>query len=223
MAYAQTSRRRAGRKPAALPRKSGTWKLAYADFLTALCAFFLIMWVVNGLSEEDRSELAVQFGSEGTVAAVDMRALDLAEALRADPALSQYEGSVRVSYTALSVRIDLTDMANAPLFEIGDGQLNSRGQTLVSLAGHAIKTLDLPVTIEGHTDAHPSETPGYSNWELSAERANAARRLLLEGGVASDRIKAVIGLAETRPLVSDNPYLPANRRISILLSFTAAK
>ncbi|MEM1390081.1 MAG: OmpA family protein [Pseudomonadota bacterium] len=223
MAYAQTSRRRAGRRPAALPRKSGTWKLAYADFLTALCAFFLIMWVVNGLSEEDRSELAVQFGREGSIAALDTRAHDLAETLLADPALSQYEGSVRVSYTPLSVRIDLTDMASAPLFEMGDGRLNARGKMLVALAGHAIKTLDLPITIEGHTDAHPSETPGYSNWELSAERANAARRLLLEGGVSSDRIKAVTGLAATRPLLSDNPYLPANRRISILLSFAAAR
>lgn len=219
MAYANTSRRRAGRRPAALPRKTGTWKLAYADFLTALCAFFLIMWIVNGVSAEDRAALAEQFGKDAVVAVADTRAEDLASALRSDPALASYEGSVRISHAPLEVRIDLTDMASAPLFEMGQGRLNARGEELVSLAGLALSRLDMPITLEGHTDAHPSETPGYSNWELSADRANAARRLLIEGGVAPDRIRAVTGLAATRPLITENPHLPANRRISIVLTF----
>lgn len=223
MAYAPTSRRRAGRRPAALPRKTGTWKLAYADFLTALCAFFLIMWIVNGVSAEDRAVLAEQFGQGETTAmaaaAVDTRAGDLAQRLRADPALSAYKDSVRISHTPLEVRIELTDMAHLPLFEMGDGRLNARGISLVQLAGAAIATVPLPVTLEGHTDAHPSLTTGYSNWELSADRANSARRILVEAGVGAQRIKAVSGLAQTRPLLPDNPYLPANRRISIVLTF----
>lgn len=223
MAYAPTSRRRAGRRPAALPRKTGTWKLAYADFLTALCAFFLVMWIVNGVSAEDRAALAEQFGKDAVAVVADTRAEDLATALRSDPALSKYEGSVRISHAPLEVRIDLTDMASAPLFEMGQGRLNVRGEELVSLAGLALSGLALPVTLEGHTDAHPSETPGYSNWELSADRANAARRLLIEGGVSPDRIRAVSGLAATRPLIEENPHLPANRRISIVLSFDPAQ
>lgn len=219
MAYAPTSRRKAGRRPAALPRKTGTWKLAYADFLTALCAFFLVMWIVNGISAEDRAALAEQFGKETVTMVADTRAADLAAMLARNPALARYEGSVRISHAPLEVRIDLTDMASAPLFEIGEGRLNARGAELVSLAGSALSVFDLPVTLEGHTDAHPSETPGYSNWELSADRANAARRLLIDGGVAPGRIRAVTGLAATRPLIRENPYLPANRRISIVLSF----
>ncbi|MEM8616626.1 MAG: OmpA family protein [Pseudomonadota bacterium] len=223
MAYAPTTRRRAGRRPVALARKTGTWKLAYADFLTALCAFFLIMWIVNGISEEDRAILAEQFGKDAVVAPLDTRAEDLAATLRADPALAQYKGSVRITSTPLEVRIDLTDMASAPLFEIGEGQLNARGKDLVRLAGTALRALDLPISLEGHTDAHPNETPGYSNWELSADRANSARRLLIEGGVRPDRIRAVTGLAATRPLITENPYLPANRRISITLTFAPAQ
>ena len=223
MTYAATTRRRAGRRPVALPRKTGTWKLAYADFLTALCAFFLIMWIVNGVSEEDRAALAEQFGKEAVVASVDTRAQDLAAGLRADPVLAQYDGSVRITNTDLQVRIDLTDMERAPLFEIGEGRLNARGEALVTFAGTALKAFELPVTLEGHTDAHPSETPGYSNWELSADRANSARRLLIEGGVSPDRIRAVTGLAATLPLITENPYLPANRRISITLTFAPAQ
>jgi len=219
MAHAPTSRRKAGRRPAALPRKTGTWKLAYADFLTALCAFFLVMWIVNGISAEDRAALAEQFGKENASVAVDTRAADLAATLANNPALARYEGSVRISHAPLEVRIDLTDMASAPLFESGEGRLNDRGAELVSVAGRALSVFDLPITLEGHTDAHPSETPGYSNWELSAERANAARRLLVDGGVMPQRIRAVTGLAATRPMIIENPYLPANRRISIVLSF----
>lgn len=219
MAYATTSRRTTGRRPVALPRKTGTWKLAYADFLTALCAFFLIMWIVNGISPSDRAELAGQFGKPSAMAQVDTRAEDLASALKADPALADYSGSVRVSHAPLEVRLELTDMATAPLFAMGEGRLNERGEALVALAGRAIAATGLPITLEGHTDAHPSTTEGYSNWELSADRANSARRLLENAGVEAARIRAVTGLAATRPLIVENPHLPANRRISIVLSF----
>ncbi len=226
MAYAYTSRRLTGRIPAAPARKMGTWKLAYADFLTALCAFFLVMWIVHGVTAEDKAELARQFGGETDfVQTTDQMAADqmtseiseLAARLRADPGLLSFGASVKISSEPTLIRIDLTDMATRPLFESGDGSLNQTGQDLIETAGWAISSLDIPLMIEGHTDSNPSLTPGYSNWELSADRANSARRILQDAGVSPARIRAVSGLADTRPLLQQSPSLPANRRISIVL------
>ena len=223
MAIAYSSRRITGRRPAAPTRKMGTWKLAYADFLTALCAFFLVMWIVHGVPAEDKAELAQQFGGEiedsqlASVMSPDTTASDLAEQLRADPGLLAFGASVTITAEQNLVRIDLTDMATRPLFEIGDGSLNETGQSLTRTAGRALSYLPYPVLIEGHTDSNPSLTPGYSNWELSADRANSARRILQAAGVNATRIKAVSGLAATRPLLPQDTAMPANRRISIVL------
>lgn len=221
MALAYSSRRLAGRKPAASARKLGTWKLAYADFLTALCAFFLIMWIIHGIPAAEREALAQQFGAD---AAFETKAelahppaQVLADSLRAEPGLAAFGSSVTITSEVNRVRIDLSDMAERPLFETGDGRLNDTGVRLTRLAGQAIALLDVPVLIEGHTDSHPSLTLGYSNWELSADRANSARRILLEAGVEEDRIQGVSGLAHTRPLLLDEPENAANRRISIVL------
>jgi chemotaxis protein MotB len=222
MAEAYSSRRVQGRTPSASARKLGTWKLAYADFLTALCAFFLIMWIVHGVTGDERQALAQQFGSKTDtieVAANDpvMDAKTVAQILRIDPALQAYGSSVTVTAEPNLVRIDLSDMTEAPLFENGDGSLNATGEKLTRLAGQAIAFLSFPVMIEGHTDSNPSLTTGYSNWELSSDRANSARRLLIEAGVAEDRIKSVAGLADTRPILENAPQDSANRRISIVL------
>ena len=226
MAVAYSSRRITGRRPAAPARKMGTWKLAYADFLTALCAFFLVMWIVHGVSAEDKAELAQQFGGEAESVSLtaaptpDTSAFDLAEKLRADPGLLAFGSSVTITAEPNLIRIDLTDMATRPLFETGDGRLNQTGENLTNAAGRAISYLPVPVLIEGHTDSNPSLTQGYSNWELSADRANSARRIIEQAGVSPDRIRAVTGLADTRPLLSNTPDLPANRRISIVLVIT---
>ena len=222
MAIAYSSRRNKGRTPAASARKLGTWKLAYADFLTALCAFFLIMWIIHGVSAGERETLAHQFGADASLANDDVEPIvsevaSIAKALRADAALLAYGSSVTITEEPNLVRIELSDMAERPLFETGDGLLNPMGERLTRLAGRAIALVDLPVMIEGHTDSHPSFTSGYSNWELSADRANSARRLLVEEGVHETRIQGVAGLAHTRPLLENAPEDAANRRISIVL------
>lgn len=225
MAHTYTSRRLTGRKPAAPARRMGTWKLAYADFLTALCAFFLVMWIVHGVSAEDKAALAQQFGAETTATEMliaertdtNAHAALIAEQLGQTPSLQSFRSSVTITAQGDQVRIDLSDMAERPLFETGIGDLNATGRELVRLAGAAISYLDFPVLIEGHTDSNPSLTAGYSNWELSADRANSARRLMIDAGVAPGRIKAVSGLADTRPLFEGAPERPANRRISIVL------
>lgn len=221
MAIAYSSRRNKGRMPAASARKLGTWKLAYADFLTALCAFFLIMWIIHGVSKDERQNLAQQFGaqvdgSDQTQPATDT-SRTLATRLRSDPDLAAYGSSVTITEDANIIRVELSDMAERPLFETGDGRLNATGRHLTEIAGRAIAALPLAVMIEGHTDSHPSHTIGYSNWELSADRANSARRILIDAGVHEARIKGVTGLAHTRPLLRDAPQESANRRISIVL------
>lgn len=226
MAVAYSSRRTKGRMPAASARKMGTWKLAYADFLTALCAFFLIMWIVHGISAGERENLAEQFGADKIVAeteavAPSTQTVSIADTLRNDPALAAYGASVHITEDPDFIRIDLSDMAERPLFETGDGRLNNTGERLVQLAGRAIALLDLPITIEGHTDAHPSRTKDYSNWELSADRANSARKLLMDAGVSETRIRGVAGLAHTQPLLQNAPEDAANRRISIVLVIRA--
>lgn len=221
MAIAYSSRRNKGRTPAASARKLGTWKLAYADFLTALCAFFLIMWIIHGVSKQERQTIAQQFGAEAEVPTPQQETADtsrvIANALRANPDLAAYGSSVTVSTEANYIRIELSDMAERPLFETGDGRLNETGRNLTQLTGRAIAALPLAIKIEGHTDSHPSRTIGYSNWELSSDRANSARRLLIEAGVDEARIQGVTGLAHTRPLLQDSPEDPANRRLSIVL------
>lgn len=222
MAIAYSSRRNKGRKPAASARKLGNWKLAYADFLTALCAFFLIMWIIQGVSSEERQALAQQFGSDTPAATPapspeQSAATHLADALKNNPDLAAFGSSLTITSEPHLIRIDLTDMAERPLFETGDGRLNATGEQLTRLVGQTISPLSLQVLIEGHTDSHPSLKPGYSNWELSSDRANSARRLLLESGVKDERIQGVAGLAHTRPLLQNAPEDPANRRISIVL------
>lgn len=221
MAVAYSSRRNKGRTPAASARKLGTWKLAYADFLTALCAFFLIMWIIHGVSKDERQTLAQQFGASAAATSFAEQAPSLshtiADSLRTNPELAAFGSSVTITEDAHVIRIELSDMAERPLFETGDGALNDTGAQLTRIAGQAIAALPLFVTIEGHTDAHPSRTIGYSNWELSADRANSARRLLIEAGVSESRIQGVTGLAHTRPLLQNAPENAANRRISIVL------
>lgn len=208
--------------PAASARKMGTWKLAYADFLTALCAFFLIMWIVHGVSTDERQTLAQQFGADtqasmAYVTTETNQATEIVASLISDPALAAFGSSVTITAEADFIRIDLSDMAERPLFKTGDGRLNATGEQLTRLAGRAISALPMQVMIEGHTDSHPSRTTGYSNWELSSDRANSARRLLIESGVKEHRIQGVSGLAHTRPLLQNTPENPANRRISIVL------
>ncbi|MEL7541246.1 MAG: OmpA family protein [Pseudomonadota bacterium] len=217
MAVAYSSRRNKGRMPAASARKLGTWKLAYADFLTALCAFFLIMWIIHGVSKDERQTLAQQFGANAAADQTSTPSQTIAETLRSNPDLAAFGSSVTITEDPHFIRIELSDMAERPLFETGNGSLNETGVQLTRIAGRAIAALPLSVTIEGHTDAHPSRTVGYSNWELSSDRANSARRLLIDAGVAEARIQGVTGLAHTRPLLQNAPENAANRRISIVL------
>ncbi|KCZ83022.1 putative chemotaxis protein MotB [Hyphomonas adhaerens MHS-3] len=224
MAYASYSSQGAGRMPVAPARKAGTWKMAYADFLTALMAFFLLMWLVSGVSADDRAEIADYFHNRTPDAATAVAVTSGASAadrvfsaLSENPALVAAGSSVVLAKEADGIRIDLVDTAERPLFNRADGRFTDTGRALAHETATALAGTEGTLVLEGHTDAFPSLSPGYSNWELSSDRANEARRVFEAAGIASERIRGVAGLADTRPLVAAQPHLPVNRRVSILV------
>ena len=213
-----------GRTPRAPVRRLGAWKLAYADFLTALCALFIVMWLVSGTNSDDREEVARQFGakplatSTGPTTTSAPSPLIIAEnALKRSALLSSDLGEVKMSRSANSIRIELLDLQMTPLFDTGAETLNDRGRALIGLAAEALTHIDYHVSIEGHTDSLPIARSDYSNWELSAGRANAARRELIQQGFPAQLIAGVAGLADTKPLDGMAAYLPQNRRLSIVV------
>ena len=222
MAYAAVTRRISGRMPTAPARKKGTWKMAYADFLTALVAFFLIMWLVSGTTAEDRAELA-QYFTDSSVEASTMTIAATSEiptilkAINAQPVLADASQNIDIAVEDEIIRIDLHESDGQSLFDIGSGALNAEGKRLAAAAGAALAHFPHSLSVEGHTDAFTVTTSEYSNWDLSSARANHARRALTSAGIADARIKAVTGLADTRPLKAGQPHLSANRRVSILI------
>ena len=197
--------------------------MAYADFLTALMAFFLLMWLISGVSPQTRADIAgyftdrpVQAVTSGTVRQEDAFNSLLAS-LRDDDTLAHASGNVRVTENQDGIRIDLVDTAENPLFELGSGTLTASGHALAKAAGQVLAPMAYDLTLEGHTDAFPSTDPNHSNWDLSSERANDARRTLVGAGVSADRLRGVMGLAATQPLNPGQPHLSANRRVSILI------
>jgi len=221
MAIAMPPRTRAGRMPVLPSRKMGTWKMAYADFLTALMALFMLMWLVSGVSPESRAAIASEFKPQNMAASaaslprVPDEAAQLFGLLKLSEALKLAGDSVILTAQPDGVRLDLVDTSGRPLFESASGALTAEGRALVSAAAATLAPLPNALSIEGHTDAFSLVKAGYSNWELSSDRANEARRLLEAGGVTSERLRAVTGLSETRPLYAGQPHLAQNRRISL--------
>lgn len=222
MAYALSTRRIPGRIPAAPTRKMGTWKMAYADFLTALMAFFMVMWLVSGTTAEDRSELAQYFtetptASLTTTIVANSEIPAVLKAIKSQPILADASQNIEIAVEGKIIRIDLHETDGQPLFDMGDGSLNAEGKRLASAAGMALANFPYDLSVEGHTDAFPSSATNFSNWDLSSARANSARRALTNTGIDTARIQAVTGLAGTRPLKAGQPHLSANRRVSILI------
>lgn len=208
-------------------RRPGQWKLAYADFLTALMAFFLLMWLSTDSSHAERSAIASYFTGAEVSEDAFQHDLQLAELtarlsseIQIDPAFSGLNEHIRLTPRPNGIRIDLTDAETGSLFANASSVFSEPGTRLAANIGRIIAPMPLFVTIEGHTDAFKTAPDAPSNWDISAARANAALRLIEQSGVASDRFKAVSGLAATQPLLPNQPHAPANRRISILLELT---
>jgi chemotaxis protein MotB len=215
----------------------GAWKVAYADFVTAMMALFIVLWLM-GSSEKVKKAVAGYFNDPkgtanllGTTMAGDgiavttktsdnMRRLKerLEEEIKAQKELEKLSKQIEITITAEGLRIELLEDRNGTFYQSGSARLSDRGQQLLALLAAELKTLPNSLLIEGHTDAtqYSSDT-NYSNWELSADRANSARRLLQQDGVRSDQVTQVRGYADRLLRVKSNPTDPSNRRISILV------
>lgn len=238
-------------KPRRRPKKAkghaahhgGAWKVAYADFVTAMMALFLVLWLVSQADTKLKQAIASYFRSPGVFDTMqggvlsgnkkvskepekldssenEQALIGVAEALQKQfetrPEFSRAKDQVKIEITDEGLRIQLLDKADRVSFASGSAELGAEAQAVLSEIAQGICTLPNKINIGGHTDSRvfPSDT-GYTNWELSADRANAARRTLEANCVKPEQIRRVIGFADTELLVPGDPYSPANRRISI--------
>jgi chemotaxis protein MotB len=215
----------------------GAWKVAYADFVTAMMSLFIVLWLM-GSSEKVKKAVAGYFNDpkgtgqllgttmtgtgESIAAAQNDQMQKLKEKLEAEikakKELEKLSKQIEITITAEGLRIELIEDKNGVFYQSGSPQLSATGQELLNLLAGELKTLPNSLLIEGHTDATQYSTDAnYSNWELSADRANSARRLLQQGGVRADQVSQVRGYADQFLRVKGNPYDPSNRRISMLV------
>ncbi len=213
----------------------GAWKVAYADFVTAMMALFIVLWLLSA-SEKVQKAVGGYFldptgkgrqtgttnsgaGETLTLERKDLQHLKekMEEVLKQIPALQHMQKQVRITLTTEGLRIDLLETEHGLFFLTGDPKPTEAGSELLKALAAELVKLPNKVAIEGHTDAAPFGRPNYSNWELSADRANAARRILAESGLTNDRVSQVRGFADQRLLKKDDPTNPSNRRISIIV------
>lgn len=219
----------------------GAWKVAYADFVTAMMALFIVLWLLSS-SEKVKKAVAGYFqdpkgtgtqlgttvsgtGEGETPSLIDKKILDLKEKLekeiQANKELQKLSKQIEITITAEGLRIELIEDKNGTFYQSGSAQLSKNGQELLQLLATELKTLPNKLLIEGHTDAvQYSHDANYSNWELSADRANSARRLLQDDGVRSNQVTQVRGYADQMPRAGKKPDDPSNRRVTLLVSNT---
>jgi chemotaxis protein MotB len=218
----------------------GAWKVAYADFVTAMMALFIVLWLMSQ-SDAVKKAVAGYFNDpkgistllgttmsgtgNGTTPAPDQNQKQLQELkekleqeIQARKELEKLNKQIEMTITSEGLRIELIEDKNGTFYQSGSAKLSPSGQELLALLATELKTLPNQLQIEGHTDAAQySNDANYSNWELSADRANSARRLLQQDGVRADQVTQVRGYADQLLRVKSNPYDPSNRRISILV------
>lgn len=223
----------------------GSWKIAYADFTTALMAFFLLLWLItmvepikraaiadffrnfNLFQQSGRSfmEQASSIKKEVKTTVEPVTGENLAEKfkeelkLAIEQKLKELKEHIIVERFEKGVRIEIVDLEGKPLFPLGSSELTPKTKEILKVLSENIKDEPGKIAIEGHTDAFPFRNSEITNWELSTQRASSARRELEKNGVDPSKVAKVVGYADTMPLIKDNPKDPRNRRISITLLF----
>ena len=252
----------------------GAWKIAYADFVTAMMAFFLLMWLLGSTSKGDLQGIAEYFqnplkvgmtggsGSGDSSSVIqgggtdltrqagqvrkgqtlpenktyDLKAakaeLEKAEinslkalkarieaAIELNPKLAQFRNQLLIDITTEGLRIQIVDAQNRPMFALASARLAPHTVDILREIGSVLNDVTNRISLSGHTDATPyaSGDKGYSNWELSADRANASRRELILGGMDEKKVLRVVGLSSAVLLDKENAFNPINRRISIIV------
>ncbi|MGD0870617.1 MAG: flagellar motor protein MotB [Bryobacteraceae bacterium] len=222
-------------------KHGGAWKVAYADFVTALMALFIVLWMMNS-TERVKASVSGYFRDPrgytrklgaGPAAAGEGLAVDrgnvgdvekqIQAALHRMPEFSRIRDNVKLSMTGEGLRIDLLETEQGLFFVTGSASPTSAGERLLESLAVEIGKMPNSMVIEGHTDARPFRNTGaagvYGNWELSTDRANAARRLLQSYGLNARQVVEVRGYADQKLLDAEKPESPKNRRISLVVKF----
>jgi chemotaxis protein MotB len=216
----------------------GAWKVAYADFVTAMMALFIVLWLLNSSKQvqeavggyfKDPTGTSKKVGSDMrgsgqnfTVSKDDMGDLkeQLQKAIREVPNIEKLKNHIDMTVTNEGLRIELMESASGTFFESGSSKPNGDGKDILITLAHQLGQLPNKIYVEGHTDAKPyAENSSYTNWELSADRANATRRLIQENGVNPDQVTQVRGFADQSLRKPDAPLDPSNRRVSMIVQY----
>ncbi len=223
----------------------GSWKVAYADFVTAMMAFFLLLWLITMVEPEKRAAVADYFRNfnlfqqagrsfmeQSSAIHKDIKTTvepvtgqNMAERLKeqikeaVEQKLKELKDHIMIETVEGGVRIQIVDLEGEPMFPLSSSVPTEKAKQILKVVAENIKDENARIAIEGHTDAVPFKGGKITNWELSTERASAARRELEQNGVDPGKIARVVGYADTMPLLQDNPKDPRNRRISITLMF----
>jgi chemotaxis protein MotB len=216
----------------------GAWKVAYADFVTAMMALFIVLWLLNtnkkiqeavggyfkdptGTSKKIGSNMAGA-GENFVLTSDNMPQLkdQLQMAIRQVTDFEKLKNHIEMTITSEGLRIELSESASGTFFNSGSATLNSDGRDLLIALAQELSKMPNKLSIEGHTDAQPySPSATYTNWELSADRANAARRVMQANGIRSDQVMQIRGFADQRLRKPDAPLDPSNRRISLIVQY----
>jgi len=248
------------RKKQAHAHHGGAWKVAYADFVTAMMAFFLVMWLAAqdstirtaiagyfqepGLLPHEQSNGIVASGqggidNAGMPTVVPRKAQGMLEAeqralVTAAEHIKQHmaqfggggplKGQVEITITDEGLRIELVDRSQSSFFDTGSSVLVGDSEKILTAIGNEVGKLANNVVVEGHTDsAAYQHGQTYDNWNLSTDRANVARRVLVQSGVRPDQLKGIRGYADTALRYQDQPLDPRNRRVSIVVKSQTAE
>ena len=215
----------------------GAWKVAYADFVTAMMSLFIVLWLMGSSSKVKEAVagyfndpkgtaklLGTEMSGKGEAAlkpstdALEKLKEKIEQEIKARKDLQKLSKQIEITITPEGMRIELIEGKNGTFYELGSPKLSESGQELLALLATQLRTLPNVLLLEGYTDATPySSENSYSNWDLSADRANSARRLLQQNGVRPTQVTQVRGYADQMLRVKSNPTDPSNRRVSILV------
>lgn len=230
----------------------GSWKVAYADFVTALMAFFLVMWLVNqskevkagvggyfrdpgvfeatggkgimpgGTGPGDPSPATVKAAIEAERRALEKSVSHIRERLDQVPEFKTLRSQIEFTITSEGLRIDLLENSGSSFFENGSAEMRKETERILGVIAHELGTLSNKIVVEGHTDSRQyANAERYTNWELSADRANAARRVMERGGLKPAQVLEVRGQADRQLKIASDPLDPRNRRVSVVVKSLA--
>jgi chemotaxis protein MotB len=217
----------------------GAWKVAYADFVTAMMALFIVLWLLNSSQDVQKAvagyfrdprgsakKMGSAFGGTGESVTVDRKNLSqlktkLEQAMKETPKFDKIKNNVQMTVTGEGLRIELLEDERGMFFQNGQPRPTENATNLLMELAKQLGQMPNTVLIEGHTDANPfGDSADYTNWELSADRANAARKVMQQSGLRPNQVVQIRGYADQQLRLPDKPNDPSNRRISIIVRYT---